>query len=254
MKILVIEDSAAHRQSAIQTLIGHDVTIVDSFDAAKELLQKSCWKDGAEIENQMFDAVLTDMMMPMSKDGLAYGTYKPEEQVPYGLILALQAAYRGAKFVAMLTDTNHHNGAMSKALDLLGPAYYDSSDGDSNVATKVKRFEINGAKVVFVHTPFTQTVEKGAVCSRCSSNPGVCANCNGTGMNKNPNWRPLECHSCSHTSDVGKCTNCKGTGRYDRAHKQPTKDWGRVLNFLLTGQDAPTFLEYDVEKNRSEEE
>jgi len=38
MKILVLDDSKAHREAARLTLKGHDVTIVDSYDEAQEAL------------------------------------------------------------------------------------------------------------------------------------------------------------------------------------------------------------------------
>jgi CheY-like chemotaxis protein len=247
MRILVVEDKEMHRKSAEETLAGHEVTIVKSFDEAMKLLDMS--PNYAEVRRLMaeagfdkypskddtaeyregyrkaqdeatlkatpvfaFDAVLTDMMMPMSKETLAPGVFDPSEQVPYGFVIALKAAAAGAKFVAVVTDTNHHQGAMSAALDHLGG-----------------KFVLNGAKAMFVHTPFVRKITKDAPCEWCSTNPGVCGNCGGTGMNKNPNWQPRECHSCSHTDAVGKCTNCKGTGRYDKKTGTGAKDWGQVL-------------------------
>jgi CheY-like chemotaxis protein len=98
-----------------------------------------------------FEAVLVDMMMPMSEATLAPDVWVPDEQVPYGFILVLKAALRGARFVAMVTDTNHHEGAMSAALDHLGPGYYPDNDDQPPFAPN---FVINGAKVMFVHAPF----------------------------------------------------------------------------------------------------
>ena len=94
-----------------------------------------------------FDVVLTDMNLPASKEGLtAIGPdVLKEGLVPFGFIFALQAAARGVKFVAMVTDTGHHHGAMSAALDAIASPYY----GDGENVT----FNINGARVVFVHAP-----------------------------------------------------------------------------------------------------
>lgn len=144
MKILVIEDKQIHQDSARETLAGHDVTIVGSFDEAKEVLSLSRSFD--------FDVVLTDMMIPVSarwvrrKDG-----FDPSTLVPYGFIFALRAAERGAKYIALLTDTNHHQGAMSNALDMIDRAGY-YSEGLRMTA----RFNINGAKCVFVHAPYVK--------------------------------------------------------------------------------------------------
>jgi CheY-like chemotaxis protein len=168
-----------HRESAITTLLGNDVTVVASFDEAIDLMARNIdeakvqrllveagfteepdrtdmdrlrayWsaQDHARLESIVpleFDVVLTDLMMPMSRRTLAPGVYIPGEQVPYGFIIALRAANRGVKYVAVVTDTNHHQGAMSAALDHLGSAYWD--DGFE------PNFTINGAAAMFVHAP-----------------------------------------------------------------------------------------------------
>lgn len=156
MRILVIEDKELHRKSAEETLSGHEVTIVKSFDEATALMEKKIdegnvqrllteagfptkpgyedserWSAYCEAYSQAtaksvvpfpFEVVLTDMMMPMSKQTLAPEVFNPSEQVPYGFILALKATLFGAKFVAMVTDTNHHQSAMSASIDHLGTA------------------------------------------------------------------------------------------------------------------------------------
>ena len=40
MRILVIDDSPVHQQSARQTLGGHDLTIVGSYDEGQKLVGK----------------------------------------------------------------------------------------------------------------------------------------------------------------------------------------------------------------------
>lgn len=159
MKILVIEDSARHQESARQTLVGHDVTIVGSFDEALgatakyyDYANKKC-KAVLTKENG-FDAVLIDLMMPVSNSPtLIREPYKPDDQAPYGMILALLAAERGAKYVAVVTDTNHHDSPMSNAFDQLGPSYYRGS--------RIIKYTINGAICTFVHTPFIQVSDAG---------------------------------------------------------------------------------------------
>ncbi len=215
MKILVIEDKEMHRKSAKLTLAGHEVTIVDSYDKAMELLQPQ----------MEFEVVLTDMMLPMSESGLAYGIFKPSEEVPYGYVIALRAALHGAKFVAMVTDINHHQGAMSSAIDELGNSTYEE--------TFTPNFVINGAKVMFVHTPFVQKLTKDVPCDRCRENPGVCSRCNGTGWENEPGARPQDCRQCVGTDAIGKCSQCKGAGKWDRMDKTDAKDWGKVLADLI---------------------
>ncbi len=178
MKILIVEDKQIHRDSAAKTLKGHKLTIVDSFDAGIKAMPigtdyekldklaterfgptpesrqaRSDWYQNQkslipECQHQPeFDAVLVDMMMPMSRETLAPGVYESDVQVPYGFVLALRACKVGAKYVAMVTDTNHHLGAMSAAIDYLGSAYYSGYE---------PLFDINGAKVLFVHSPFVE--------------------------------------------------------------------------------------------------
>jgi CheY-like chemotaxis protein len=187
MRILVVEDKEVHRKAAEETLADHEVTIVYSFDKAMDIMSE-------DPEPFAFEAVLTDMMMPMCKTTLIPEVFNPSEQVPYGFVIALRAALRGAKFVAMVTDTNHHYGAMSAAIDYLGRAYY--KDGSK------PNFVVNGAKCTFVHAPFIRDVV------------GVCEECEGTG---------------SQPSDGRKCLYCEGTGEKTRYER---KDWGRVLRDL----------------------
>lgn len=167
MRILVVEDKACHRRSAEETLAGHEITIVESFDKAMDLIRP----DQAppyprSLPPFPFEAVLADMMMPMSKRRLGEGVFKPDEEVPYGFIVALTAAHRGAKFVAVVTDTNHHHGAVSAALDYLGPDYYGTPLGVGGPGCpppepqKPTMFNINGSRVVFVHAPFVDKSRK----------------------------------------------------------------------------------------------
>ena len=191
MKILVIEDKEIHQRSAEETLSDHEVTIVESFDEAMNLMK--------EMEAFPFEAVLTDMMMPMSDKTLGPGVYKHGEQVPYGFIIALRAALCGAKYVAMVTDANHHQGAMSAALDQLGPMYYQWPHASEYEDYRPKMFNINGAKVVFVHTPFIVR-QKDEVCEQCEA---------GVKMSQD------------------SCGRCDGTGH--EGEQTELKDWGKVL-------------------------
>jgi len=252
MKILVVEDKEMHRQSARETLAGHEVTIHSSFDQAIDAMKveideenvqkvlteagfsrkpeqedtqeyrKAYWKAHSEAEKASvipfpFETVLVDMMMPMSRRTLASDAYNWGEEVPYGFVLALRAALRGARFIAVVTDTNHHKGAMSAALDHLGFAYYRSMRPN---------FTINGAKCLFIHTPFVKDLVKDAPCYSCRENPGVCGCCRGTGTGYITH-KP--CHMCTD----GKCTHCKGTGKADTTVEE-RKDWGQVLRDLTS--------------------
>ncbi len=211
MKILVIEDKELHRSSAVETLTGHDITVVASFQEGIRLLKG---KDAIA-----FEAALVDMMMPAGKSGAARGMCNSDEQVPYGFVLALTAASCGAKYVAMVTDTNHHKSAMSAALDYLGGGYYPEDGFKPN-------FVINGARVMFVHAPFVEDIVKDSPCTRCEKNPGVCCHCHGSGES------PMYGKSCTLCEkDKGVCDKCSGTLKFDdTVHER--KDWGKVLRDL----------------------
>lgn len=256
MKVLVVEDKEMHRQSARETLQGHDITIVASFDAAMEILKSGINREkvtrlveragyrsrpnfrdpgydayrrverGAEEESTVtlpFDVVLTDMMMPMSTGNgvLAPGVYSSDEQVPYGFVIALYAAAHGAKFVALVTDTNHHRSALSAALDQIGHPYFpDSTDEAENQQV----FDICGAKTIFAHAPFVTDVIRDAPCETCKGT-GACNRCQ---------WQGMQC-TCRETDKPGVCWKCRGTLKTDK-DVQERKDWGVVLKFLLEHQ------------------
>jgi CheY-like chemotaxis protein len=150
MRILVVEDKLKHQDSARRTLDGHDLTVVTTYDAALDLMKR----DKLPLP---FDVALLDLMMPMSPRTLAGGVYDPAKQEPYGFVLALRAASLGIPKIAVVTDTNHHKGAMSAALDVLGYCRKGDRDSDWNCYWRDElrpNFTINGAACMFVHAPF----------------------------------------------------------------------------------------------------
>jgi len=272
MRILVAEDKEMHRKAAEETLSGHEITIVKSFDEAMDFMagkkideenlrrllaeegfpfpipmkmeveteerQNAYWKAFFKAEAKSvvpfaFEVVLTDMMMPMSRRTLSDpDLFDPYEQAPYGFVIALRATLCGAKFVAMVTDTNHHKGLMSAAIDHLGTSYYpDAYIGKGKPQDEFRpNFIINGAKVMFVHTPFVRDVLGMIPCDGCKGT-GVCRSCEGTGKPQHGEWYSKKGDCCCRNND-GKCTRCEGTGKVeDERHER--KDWGRVLRDLI---------------------
>lgn len=136
MKILVVDDKQLNRDSAFETLgDDHDVTVADSFDEAMHLLVATDDPSGP------FDAVLTDMEMPMSSNNIQPPIYQPGVEVPYGPFIVLRAALVGVKYIGMFTDGHHHSGPMQAALDFIKP----------QISPALPNFEINGATAVLMH-------------------------------------------------------------------------------------------------------
>ncbi len=126
--ILVVEDTLRHRKSAAKLLAGHKLTIAKGYEEAMEIMA-----------GNKFDVVLTDLYMPMSPKTLGQTAFELGKVVPYGLLLVLEAARNGAKFVAVATDLGHHDDYMAAAFD-----HYGRFD-----------FKIEKAKVRFFHCPMT---------------------------------------------------------------------------------------------------
>lgn len=193
MKILVIDDSANHQKSAQQVLgTLHDLTVVGSHDEALELLEtkldeakyktlcaqykeqgvKDYYRRAAD-ESRLpyWDAVLCDLLMPAGRnaqggDGLKY----VGQEMPVGWSLAITAALRGAKYVAVVTDMNHHHHPASAMLDSMNRAV----------------FVLHGAKALFTNYVDMVGIEgTQGTCAKCSGSgkDGTygCYRCNGTG-------------------------------------------------------------------------
>lgn len=141
MKILVIEDDPTHQEAAKAQLKDHDVTVVGSYDEGQALLGAEdpygCKMSG----KHNFDAVLVDLIMPSSTQMLGRGA--SSSLMPVGIFLALLAARNGAKYVAVFTDSNHHDNAASACFD----AFH------ARGAHQPKLLQVEGAKVLFCNSP-----------------------------------------------------------------------------------------------------
>lgn len=128
MKVLVIEDNVIHSDAAKAQLSEHDLTVVNSYDAGNKALG---------YEKHEFDVVLVDLMLPASSEyQSSKGLDFAGQEMPVGVFLAIKAAMHGAKFVAVLTDTNHHDHPASACLDYFG---------------RHKPFMIGETKVIFTN-------------------------------------------------------------------------------------------------------
>ncbi len=193
MKVLVIDDAQIHLQSAMQTLVGHDVTVCSTHEKAVELLhldrfamrEKDC-------NDPYWDAVLCDLLMPVGRmEQAEEGLRLVGQEMSVGWSLALSAAKKGAKFVAVVTDISHHYHPASAMLD-----YFNRHI-----------FAIDGARVLMTNrVHFVGIVGTESPCTKC----------NGTGKGSSGDRQ----HNCSYCEN-GICFARKG------------KDWGGVLKKLL---------------------
>lgn len=190
MKILVIDDTLINQASARQTLGGHELTIVGDYDMAHELLAEpeadyrmveaekerrglKYWQGMLQDEYEAleaatkkikaelrppppFEVVLCDLLMPAGREAQGdKGSKYVGQEMLVGFALALMAVLQGAKYIAVVTATNHHDHPASAMLDRLS-VYRWAESPQENPA----KFIINGARVGFFHAVMVEG-EKG---------------------------------------------------------------------------------------------
>lgn len=117
MKILVVDDNQINLNAAAAQLAGHDLILVDDYEKAQYLINGSPW---SKTEKESFDAVLVDLLMPatglgsVSDDNPLVG-----REMPVGVFLALLAIKNNVKYVAVFTDSNHHDHPASTCFDAI---------------------------------------------------------------------------------------------------------------------------------------
>ena len=190
MKILVIDDNPIHQQAAEQTLrADHDLTVVGGHDVARKALYERYDEEKMErlrgqykeegIENSWvrareesclpyWDAVLCDLLMPAGRYAQGDKGFRyVGVEMPVGWSLAITAALKGARYVAVATDVNHHRHPASAMLDEI----YDTV------------FTLHGAQAWFTnHVPMVGIAGSEKECDRCS----------GTGKRNG-----AECYACA---------------------------------------------------------
>lgn len=140
LKILVFDDNENHRKAAVAQLgKKHNLEVVGTYREAEKALENL---DG---KTKLFDAVLTDLLVPPSDRSQTTPTHAGQE-MPIGVFIGLAAAVNaGAKHVVVFTDMNHHNHPASACLDPFGRT----------------PFMVNGCKVVFSNSPNWMCEHKG---------------------------------------------------------------------------------------------
>jgi CheY-like chemotaxis protein len=146
MKILVIDDNGQHLAAAIRQLGSeHELHTAQSYKAGQYKLGFS-YTYGQTTGTHSFDVVLCDLLMPAPSE-MSRRSGMGGQEMPVGMFLATLAAINGAKYVGLLTDTNHHDHPASECLD----AFH----GDHGP----RIFNIAGAQVVLVNDSFVSEYE-----------------------------------------------------------------------------------------------
>lgn len=196
LNILVIDDSVNHQQSARQVLgAEHNLTVVGTHDEALGLLETKCDEVKFEalraqykeqgVENHYeransesilpyWDAVLCDLLMPaglnaQGGDGLRY----VGQEMPIGWSLAITAALRGAKYVAVVTDMNHHHHPASAMLDSMNHKVFDLQGARALFTNEVRMVGIEGALRICIDC-------LGEGTKRSGTHTYECCTCRGT--------------------------------------------------------------------------
>lgn len=260
MKILVIDDTQENLQAAKQVLDGHELTVVSTYDRAYKLLEqpaasyetveaelvrrgftknpydkgtteeerKARWQEHERIQVELcppppFEAVLCDLLMPAGSEQQGPNGQKyVGQEMPVGWALALMAVLQGAKHVAVVSATNHHDHPAAAMLDRLASGRFHDDEPQPPA-----KFAVNGVRVEFVNSAPMVGIE-GTTCADCGGSgkeaEKQCTWCYGSGKAKTGE----DCGSCKGQGRITpQCWPCRGSG------KAMGKDWGNVLARLL---------------------
>lgn len=145
MRILVVDDTKKHRESALEQFGNeHKINAVDSYETAISTLGSS---------EHIIDLLLIDLLMPaepycLSREGLKFLGH----EIPIGFILMLRAALIGVPEIVLITDMNHHSHPMSAAIDWIASGYWNSEGNHI--------FQINQSRVLIAHAPMLEDGRK----------------------------------------------------------------------------------------------
>lgn len=180
MKILVFDDNKINRESARAQLKEHELVIVGTYDEAQELLTSHTDRDKVEtalkekfgdfnpyrsddekkkseyfafekkvIEQATthpdFDVALVDLLVPASRQSQGPNSKEAGKEMPIGIFIGLLAAVKGkARYVAVFTDSNHHDHPASACFDAFNK--HPEFNGIKGVP-----FEVAGSKIVLTN-------------------------------------------------------------------------------------------------------
>lgn len=220
MKVLVIDDQFVNRVSARKTLMGHELTLLSSFEEGAVMLTTQ--------QGRVFDAALIDLEFPPDEGVRNFDPKQSPSPIimggsqPLGWNLLLIAALV-AKIprVAIVTSGHHHNSVIIAGFD-----------ASPRVVRQIFRLGDSNAAFVVAHEIWKKDIN---ICYYCQGT-GVCSMCEGTlklqGLQHDavskkrgdPCW-------CTKEASPGKCDTCKGVGHTESSVFQG-KDWLNALQVI----------------------
>ncbi|MEI6835759.1 MAG: response regulator [Candidatus Falkowbacteria bacterium] len=150
-RILVIDDKIANLEAAEKQFAEKNVELIVMGTYAGAVYF---------INNEHFDIVLSDLMLPGDDEGISCNNPEIGQDVPYGLLLAILAKNRGVEKVAILTDISHHAGPIAWSMDkLMGINPFVSCFSHKNWLEVASKFVEIGSVSAETEVPFhTPTV------------------------------------------------------------------------------------------------
>lgn len=158
MRILVFDDSEVHRRAAEIQLADHDLTVVSTYEEAEKAvtvyldetaltayvdqkIERGEEYDFDEVCEKFrthpnFDVVLTDLLVPAGMRAQRVNSKHVGTEMPLGIFIGLMAARNGVKYVAVFTDSDHHDHPASACFDDFCPS------------TRPTPFIVEGARVI----------------------------------------------------------------------------------------------------------
>ncbi len=144
-KILVVEDTFKHQEAARALLEGHDLTIVDCFEAACDALGGEGSRESISRLATPYDVLLTDLFYTQGPEARMVGDHAAaSEQQPFGIFLVQIAARLGVPYIGVVTDMDHHKHPLAYAFDFLKDVDYEQE-----IYGAVHQFSVDRSRVMY---------------------------------------------------------------------------------------------------------
>lgn len=144
-KILVVEDTFKHQEAARALLQGHELTVVDCFEAACDALGGKGSRESISRLATPYDMLLTDLFYPQGQEARMIGDHTAaSEQQPFGIFLAQIAARLGVPYIGVVTDMDHHKHPLAYAFD-----FFKDTDRERGIYGADHRFAVDASRVMY---------------------------------------------------------------------------------------------------------